>query len=150
MGIFDFLICSGLRPSPPKRWRLGKITSMSRSTQTDAAERGLPVVGPWSERSRAGARVQRSTSTILTWCLTWVGINGTLLQFLSTWKIHNMRLNYRHCIYGVMQCAPKKFRKLPRAARFCTKRFRGFDFWTYFLCPFLKNFSSLVQIRIEK
>ena len=22
--------------------------------------------------------------------------------------------------------------------------------WTYFLCPFLKNFSSLVQIRIEE
>ena len=48
-----------------------------------------------------------------------------------------------------MTCAPKKFRKLPSAARFFPKRFRGFDFWTYFLCPFLKNFSSLVQIRIE-
>ena len=56
----------------------------------------------------------------------------------------------RHCIYGLACMWPKKFRNLPSAARFCAKRFRGFDFWTYFLCPFLKNFSSLVQIRIEK
>ena len=56
---------------------------------------------------------------------------------------------FHETIYAVMTCAPKKFRKLPSAARFFPKRFRGFDFWTYFLCPFLKNFSSLVQIRIE-
>ncbi len=53
-------------------------------------------------------------------------------------------------MYGAASTWPKKFRKLPSAARFCAKRFRGFDFWTYFLCPFLKIFSSLVQIRIEK
>ena len=32
-----------------------------------------------------------------------------------------------------MKLAPKKFRKLPSAARFCAKRFRHIDFWTFFL-----------------
>jgi len=57
---------------------------------------------------------------------------------------------FHETTYAVMKCAPKKFRKLPRAARFCAKRFRGIDFWTYLLCPFLKNFSSLVQSFFKK
>jgi hypothetical protein len=50
-------------------------------------------------------------------------------------------------MYGVIYNDPKKFRKLPSARRIFPKRFRGFDFWTYFLCPFLKIFSTLVQIE---
>jgi hypothetical protein len=45
---------------------------------------------------------------------------------------------------------PKKFRKLPSARRIFPKVFRRSHFWTYFSCPFLKNFSTFVQIRIEK
>jgi hypothetical protein len=52
-------------------------------------------------------------------------------------------------IYGLSVNILKKFRKLPRAARFFPKRFRGFDFWTYFLCLILKIFSSLVQSYFE-
>jgi hypothetical protein len=56
----------------------------------------------------------------------------------------------RRSCYGVATNRPKKFRKLPSARRIFPKVFRGLCFWTYFLCPILKNFSSLVQIRIEK
>jgi len=50
-------------------------------------------------------------------------------------------------IYDLMFFHPKKFRKLPSAARFCTKRFRRFDFWTFFLSIFSKFFRLL---NIEK
>ena len=43
--------------------------------------------------------------------------------------------------------APKKFRKLPSAARFCTKRFRHIEFWTFFLSISWKFFRVL---NIEK
>ena len=39
-------------------------------------------------------------------------------------------------IYALMNVAPKKFRNLPSAARFCAKRFRHIDFWTFFLSIF--------------
>jgi hypothetical protein len=45
---------------------------------------------------------------------------------------------------------PKKFRKTPSARRIFPKVFRRSHFWTYLSCPFLKTFSTLVQIRIEK
>jgi hypothetical protein len=53
-------------------------------------------------------------------------------------------------MHGHARVHPKKFRKLPSARRIFPKVFRGLDFWTYFSCPFLKIFSTLVQIRIEK
>ena len=56
----------------------------------------------------------------------------------------------RRSCYGVAANRPKKFRKLPSARRIFTKVFRRSHFWTYFSCPFLKIFSTLVQIRIEK
>jgi hypothetical protein len=58
-------------------------------------------------------------------------------------------MHHYQTIYGLSVNILKKFRKLPRAARFFPKRFRGFDFWTYFLCPILKIFSSLVQSYFE-
>lgn len=53
-------------------------------------------------------------------------------------------------MYGLSVNRLKKFRKSPSAARFFPKRFRGFDFRTYFLCPILKIFSSLVQSYFKK
>ena len=41
-----------------------------------------------------------------------------------------------HTIYALINNRPKKFRKLPSAARFCAKRFRHIDFWTFFLSIF--------------
>jgi hypothetical protein len=52
-------------------------------------------------------------------------------------------------IYGVMTLVPKKFRKLPSARRIFPKVFRRSHFWTSILVHFLRNFSSLVQSRIE-
>jgi hypothetical protein len=55
--------------------------------------------------------------------------------------------NFFNTINGLIKIAPKKFRKLPSAARFCTKRFRHIDFWTFFLSISWKFFRVL---NIEK
>ena len=64
--------------------------------------------------------------------------------------VKNHKLQNHHCIYGPVRMRPKKFRKTPSARRIFPKVFRRSHFWTYFSCPFLKTFSTLVQIRIEK
>ena len=43
-------------------------------------------------------------------------------------------------INGLANDAPKKFRNLPSAARFCAKRFRHVGFWTFIFVHFLKFF----------
>ena len=43
-------------------------------------------------------------------------------------------------IYDVMQCVPKKFRKLPSARRIFPKVFRRSHFWTSNSCPFPGKF----------
>jgi hypothetical protein len=50
-------------------------------------------------------------------------------------------------MYALVKMAPKKFRKLPSAARFCTKRFRHIDFWTFIFVHFSKIYRVL---NIEK
>jgi hypothetical protein len=65
-------------------------------------------------------------------------------DFSSTRHINQIRI-----IYGVAHLVPKKFRKLPRAARFFPKVFRRSHFWTSILVHFLKIFSSLVQSHFE-
>ena len=44
---------------------------------------------------------------------------------------------------------PKKFRKLPSAARFCTKVIRHIDFWTFFLSIFSKFFRVLNIVKFD-
>ena len=44
---------------------------------------------------------------------------------------------------------PKKFRKLPSAARFCAKRFRHIDFWTFFFVHFSKIYRVLNIDKFE-
>jgi hypothetical protein len=39
-------------------------------------------------------------------------------------------------MYALVKMAQKKFRNLPSDARFCAKRFRHIDFWTFFLSIF--------------
>jgi len=50
-------------------------------------------------------------------------------------------------IYALTKMHPKKFRKLPSAARFFTKRFCHIDFWTFFLSIFSKFFRVLCKIN---
>jgi len=50
------------------------------------------------------------------------------------------QIEINESINGLTKCAPKKFRKLPSAARFCTKRFRHIGFWTFIFVHFLKFF----------
>jgi hypothetical protein len=50
-------------------------------------------------------------------------------------------------MYGLRLLLPKKFRKLPSAARFCAKRFRHIDFWTFFLSIFSKFFRVLCKVN---
>lgn len=50
-------------------------------------------------------------------------------------------------IYDVVQCGPKKFRKLPSNARFFPKGFRHVHFRTYFLVHLLEIFLTLVQSK---
>ena len=52
-------------------------------------------------------------------------------------------------IYALAKMAPKKFRKLPSAARFCAKRFRHIDFWTFFLSISWK-FYRVLQSKNKK
>ena len=52
-----------------------------------------------------------------------------------------MDLNH-HCMYGLSNNGPKKFRKTPSARRIFTKRFRGFDFWTSLMSIFQNFFDS--------
>jgi hypothetical protein len=59
------------------------------------------------------------------------------------------RMEHAHTIYGLAHLVPKKFRKLPSAARFSPKVFRRSHFWTSILVHFLKIFSSLVQSHFE-
>ena len=72
-------------------------------------------------------------------------VNFSLDEFVKNHKLQN-----HHCIYGPVRMRPKKFRKTPSARRIFPKVFRRSHFWTYLSCPFLKTFSTLVQIRIEK
>ena len=44
---------------------------------------------------------------------------------------------------------PKKFRKLPSAARFCTKVIRHVDFWTFILSIFSKFFRVLNIVKFD-
>jgi hypothetical protein len=53
---------------------------------------------------------------------------GTILPFFYVETFKTM--------YALTKLAPKKFRKLPSDARFCAKRFRHIDFWTFFLSIF--------------
>ena len=55
--------------------------------------------------------------------------------------------NFFNTINGLRKIAPKKFRKLPSAACFCTKRFRHIDFWTFIFVHFSKIYRVL---NIEK
>jgi hypothetical protein len=64
--------------------------------------------------------------------------------------VRNHIYQHCHCKYAVAHMRPKKFRKTPSARRIFPKVFRRSHFWTYLSCPFLKTFSTLVQIRIEK
>ena len=52
-------------------------------------------------------------------------------------------------INALANITQKRFRKLPSAARFCTKRFRRFDFWTFFLSIFSKFFRLLNIDKFE-
>ena len=56
---------------------------------------------------------------------------------LQSWSqfCENDFQNYE-TINALAKMAPKKFRNLPSAARFCAKRFRHIDFWTFFLSIF--------------
>jgi hypothetical protein len=49
-------------------------------------------------------------------------------------------------MYGAIIFRPKKFRKLPSAARFCAKRFCHIDFWTFFLSISWKFFRLLCKV----
>ena len=52
-------------------------------------------------------------------------------------------------IYALAKLAPKKFRNLPSDARFCAKRFRHIDFWTFFLSISWK-FYRVLQSKNKK
>ena len=59
---------------------------------------------------------------------------------MNYWKLLNCIIN--HCIYGLSNNAPKKFRKTPSNASIFTKRFRHIDFWTSFLSISQNFFDS--------
>ena len=52
-------------------------------------------------------------------------------------------------IYALTKMPPKKFRKLPSAARFCTKVIRHIDFWTFILSIFSKFFRVLNIVKFD-
>jgi len=52
-------------------------------------------------------------------------------------------------IYALTKMHPKKFRKLPSAARFCTKVIRHIDFWTFILSIFSKFFRVLNIVKFD-
>ena len=82
---------------------------------------------------------------------TRLTVLGTVAQiFPAFWhaNVHFLARSFWHIfifimfesIYDVMQCVPKKFRKLPSARRFFPKVFRRSHFWTSNSCPFPENF----------
>jgi len=74
---------------------------------------------------------------MLTWCPIMYRIFG--VARLNSKKTH---CHVCQIIYGLVNIDPKKFCKLPSAARFCTKRFWHIDFWTSFLSISQKFFES--------
>jgi len=78
------------------------------------------------------------------------GLFGAQRGFLALGDFSGrQRIEHARTIYGLSVNILKKFRKSPSAARFFPKVFRRSHFWTSILVHFLKNFSSLVQSRIE-
>jgi hypothetical protein len=63
---------------------------------------------------------------------------GPYFCILCFLYIFSIKMN--ESINGLANDAPKKFRKLPSAARFCAKRFRHVGFWTFIFVHFLKFF----------
>ena len=67
----------------------------------------------------------------------WGLFSGTFVRFLPFFAIwcdfSIFHINIFKTIHALTKMPSKKFRKLPSAARFCAKRFRHIDFWTFFL-----------------
>jgi hypothetical protein len=51
-------------------------------------------------------------------------------------QIFKNDFQFYETMYALVKMAQKKFRNLPSDARFCAKRFRHIDFWTFFLSIF--------------
>ena len=58
-------------------------------------------------------------------------------------------IKYFHCIYGLSNVVPKKFRKTPSNARICTKRFRRSQFRTSMM-SISQNFFDFCAKQFEK
>ena len=63
-------------------------------------------------------------------CAPFAPISQSWSQFFK------MIFHFYETMYALVKMAQKKFRNLPSDARFCAKRFRHIDFWTFFLSIF--------------